>query len=150
MCNKTGYNERLFTRDRKNVCGMKFFLPSQGLRCLAISLSPTNTSGLPTFNHPKLEVCYSISKSSLLHCNFLNEDLAAIFLANTEFSETLDFNILVPGSFDIGFRPVIRATDICMIVPTRKTFFPLQKSCFPLMLLLGKWLFSYVGFLSTE
>jgi hypothetical protein len=65
-------------------------------RCLAIFLSPTKTSGLPTFYHPKLEVCYSISKSSLLNCNFLNEDLAAkapLFLVNTEFPETLDFDV---------------------------------------------------------
>jgi hypothetical protein len=93
-------------------------------RCPAIFLYPTKTSGLPTFHHPKLEVCYSISKSSLLHCNFLNEDLVAkapLFLVNTEFSETLDFE--VPYS---GFR----AADICMFVPTRKTFFPCRKGAF--------------------
>lgn len=28
------YNERLFTRDWENVWGMKFFLPSQGLRAV--------------------------------------------------------------------------------------------------------------------
>jgi hypothetical protein len=36
-----------------------------------------------------------------------------------------------------------------MFVPTRKPF-SLAKRCFPLMLLLGKWLFCYIGFLSTE
>lgn len=52
---------------------------------------------------------------------------------------------LVPGSFDFRFRPVIRAADVCMFVPTKKTFFPCRKAAFLWCCFLASGFFATLG-----